>query len=145
MILMAGMTVPGDVPKEGMGEIEERLDLHGEWEGVMIRRKEILPVRYAEGEIIFTLKPGHVSMVRATFTEVGPGRLTVGVGQMLQAIYHTSEDRNRVTICISLKGDASPPSSFKANHEQQLLILHRVKSTKPSPVQQPPVKLQPLK
>lgn len=33
MILAVGMTVPGDVPKEGMGEIEERLDLSGKWEG----------------------------------------------------------------------------------------------------------------
>lgn len=33
MILTAAIVVPGDVPEKVLGEIEQRLDLSGEWEG----------------------------------------------------------------------------------------------------------------
>ena len=34
MVLMAAMTVPGNGPEKVSGEVEKRLDLRGEWEGV---------------------------------------------------------------------------------------------------------------
>jgi hypothetical protein len=141
MVLAAGM-VTGDGTGAGRvsGETAEpqRLDLNGEWRGVLKTRNNEYEVEYrGEGGWSCWLRPkGELPMCfDLRFTDEGRGRLQVTDRWQLQwwtnepglGIYKREGDR--LTICYRNAGEGRP-TSFRTGDGQDLLILRRVKLAK---------------
>src|SRR5262249_54447851 len=107
MVLMAAMAVPGNGPEKVSGEVEQRLDLRGEWEGhcfYMSDKGDSPPVH-------FTCKEPRILIGEDCFVEgielvdEGQGRVkitrTAGVlnQQPSNGIYR--HDGNRLLMCFS--------------------------------------------
>ena len=136
MILAAGMTVPGDVPKEAMEEIEQGLDLRGRWEGFLFMGDKRKPWEVAivigsekkQGVASFDLR---LLLLLGRVVDEGKGRFRASdkyaVLEDILGIYQ--QDGDRLMICYR---DASKgwPTSFLSCKDQSLVILHRVKPAK---------------
>jgi len=126
MILAAGMTVPGDVPKEVSGEIEQGLDLRGEWEGTLDngRKAKTMSVHLSGTRIRFTNDDESVSYDHRIVDE---GKNKLRFNDKLPGIYR--QDGARLNICYRCDGKGRP-TSFRGGDGQVLLSLHRVKPRK---------------
>jgi hypothetical protein len=125
MILTTAMAVPGDVPEKVSGEVEERLDLSGEWEGTLRNYDGVRSrFRWSKGEMVVR----HAQMkdalvVRASFTDEGRCRVRLRMDDDIYlGIYRQEGDR--ITTCFS---DKQYPERFCLSKTQFLIILHRVK------------------
>jgi uncharacterized protein (TIGR03067 family) len=137
MALMAAMAVPGNGPEKVSEEVEQRLDLRGEWEGVFVDRdgKE----QHGKlGGAFFQTENAWVLL--GTIKDEGNGKFRFSVPDCPAwfdepGIYR--QDGGRLTLCwhnpsIWHKewGSKPRPSRFKWGDDQCLLILHRVKPGK---------------
>ncbi len=126
MILAAGMTVPGDVPKEATEEIEQRLDLNGEWEGTWDNgRKTKSPIVHLSGTRISFSEDDAAFSFEHRIVDEGGNKLRFNDNR--PSIYR--QDGDRLDICIRWHGKGRP-TSFRGGDGQVLLILHRVKPGK---------------
>jgi hypothetical protein len=134
MILTAAMVVPGDGPKMESGEIEQGLDLSGEWEGLWIddegiRRKAKLSLSECrlEGERLPGQPLGDIerTLVFLGITDEGAGRICLRDSYL--GIYCRDGCDHLICFRDNRKGR---PTSFRGGDDQNLLILHRVKPRK---------------
>jgi hypothetical protein len=129
MVLMAGMAVPGNGPEKVSGEVEQRLDLHGEWEGVIEAAEQGIfgSIRFADGKIY---RAGcEAAMSRCEITDEGNGQLHLTISTIAYiGIYR--RERDELLIAFRNTEDRKRPTTFQADGEQGLLILHRVKRDK---------------
>jgi hypothetical protein len=131
MILAAGMAV-GNGPEKVSGEMEERLNLSGEWEGELYHAcGTSFTVSYQGGTLIAT-NGEQVETMHVQFIDEGNGKLRgteKGKGDAL-GIYKW--ERQSLILCIGLSGRPRP-SSFQQDDEHSLLILRRVKARQMTP------------
>jgi hypothetical protein len=127
MILVAGLTVPGDVPKEVSWEVEERLDLSGKWEGNVSHQEGISIDAFLEGgrlvEWAFWMMNDPTTAVSYQVSISGdvPGRFRLTLnGERYVGIYKRSSDA--VILCYRLAGRGYP-TSFRVGNGQHLLTL----------------------
>jgi hypothetical protein len=131
MILAAGMAV-GNGPEKISGETEQRLDLRGEWEGFWWEDSDSVGLaEWSEGTIVGRFGHGHFRFLHwGWIKNEGNGRCLVerfrGDREVL-GIYH--QDGDRLVFCIGRTG-LGRPTSFTADEDRHLLILHRVKRRK---------------
>jgi hypothetical protein len=131
LVLAAGMTIPGDVPKEVSWEVEQGLDLRGQWEGVWY-----WPCGMNDNMTLCrgTLTLGACGPLRTSnIVDEGGGLCRLSAhGWVMPGIYQQQSDR--VIICFrrmySREDKDKRPTSFQRTSEQHLLILHRVKPAK---------------
>ena len=111
------------------GEVEQGLDLRGEWEGLLWKEqgdfiwvgyRDLVGVKglsYREGELDYRR--------RFNVVDEGNGMLRATLGRVERlGIYQRQSDR--VIICLR-DAENGRPTSFKGGDGQSLLILHRVK------------------
>jgi hypothetical protein len=130
MILTTAMTVPGNGPEMVSGEMEQRLDLRGEWEGSLDSGAALIyKANLRENRLVGRRGIGSIQFPRFLVEEDGKGtiRATLGSGRVVKGIYRWEGDR--VLICFRWS-DSLRPTSFRADNLQWLLILHRVKPRK---------------
>jgi hypothetical protein len=136
MILAAAMTVPGDGAEKVSAEIaaSQPLDLRGEWNGVWETGRVNYAVKHlVEGEAcsyqqIPKGRWGPAYLI-PKFVDEGVGRLRLQWVEDGPCLGIYKQDGERLTICFrdARKGR---PQSFRTDHGQNLLILHRVKPSK---------------
>ena len=132
MVLTAAMAVPANGPEKVSGEVEQGLDLRGEWEGLLWKEqgdfiwvgyRDLVGVKglsYREGELVYRR--------RFNVVDEGNGMLRATLGRMERlGIYQRQSDR--LIICLR-DAENGRPTSFKGGNGQHLLILHRVKPRK---------------
>jgi hypothetical protein len=125
MVLMAAMAVPGNGPENVSREVEQRLDLSGEWEGIYTTDKEqTLRVHLNRYRVRLENDDCDFAFDNSMVDE-GRGRLRF---QGLLGIYQ--QDEERLIICLGRIGTHERPTSFRIGNGQSLLILHRVKPRK---------------
>jgi hypothetical protein len=132
-----GMAVPGIGPEKVSGEVEQGLDLRGEWEGTHQRplgKPVAVRLRHTShlGWVLrATHRIGGKNVVElrplGTVTDEGKGCLKIGNGNTLLGIYKW--DGESLLICYR-SVEVSRPTSFHARDDQTLLILRRVKPGK---------------
>ena len=131
MILTAAMTVPMNGPEKVSGEIEQRLDLRGEWEGTWQDATTGKGGVKAKAEMLaddfYCAKEPNLTFFRG-FAEpydegAGKMRFELEAGDML-GIYQ--QDGDRVILCLG-EVSGTRPDSFQVRKRRILLILHRVK------------------
>jgi hypothetical protein len=133
MVLMAGMAVPGNDPnpEKVTGEVEQGLDLSGEWEGTSTDGIAMGEVRLVKDKGKATV---HNPAVRAygrfgfKVVDEGGGRLRILIGERESLGIYRYQDDDHVIICVSQHG--LRPQSFCCGDGQELTILHRVKPRK---------------
>ena len=132
MILAAGMTVPSIGPEKVSGEIEERLELSGKWEGNVSHHEGISISALLEGGRLVEWEwlgngPRIAVSYQVSISGV-PGRFRLILnGERYVGIYKRSSDT--VILCYRLAGRGYP-TSFRAGDGQHLLTLRRVKPRK---------------
>jgi hypothetical protein len=130
MVLMAAMAVPGNGPEKVLGEVEQRLDLRGQWEGMVSHIEgKLLTARLGDG-ILFELDGSTLAwgFDGWEFSDEGAGRFRLLLSGMgYQGIYKW--EGNRVTLSYRPNG-IGRTTSFRAGDGQHLIILHRVKPRK---------------
>ena len=127
IVLMAAMAVPGNGPEMVSGELEQGLDLSGEWEGTLA----------------YESKVNHVTLNDFTLVEFQWSRLSISnlkVQDEGQGRFHGIEGRFRYVGIYEWRGETlilcyreaskGRPTSFQARDAQYVLILHRVKPLK---------------
>jgi hypothetical protein len=132
LVLATAMVVPGSGPEKVSGEMEQGLDLRGEWEGVWKSDTDEYEVHQIGGKGAWSYrrlprgKRGPIYLTPDVADE-GKGRLRLMWGVPCLGIYE--QDGDCVTICFrdARKGR---PTSFRAGDGQHLLIIHRVKPHK---------------
>lgn len=125
MILTATMAVVGNGPEKVSDEVEQRLDLKGEWEGTWNTHlgKRFL-IRLTPTE--FHLDNGETTgVLRYPMSDEGNGKLRFR-GRL--GIYQ--QDGDRLLICLAKTRTNQRPTSFRIDEGQHLLLLHRVKLRK---------------
>lgn len=134
MILATGMTVPGIGPEKVSGEIEQRLDLRGKWEGYhFLLGGEFCRVKLQGEELRVELSDGRYVTHEIEFTDKGRGsvHIILAVGGVVtfryRGVYRYEGDR--LVICYGKPG-ISKDTSFSAEIGQHFLIIRRVKSGK---------------
>jgi uncharacterized protein (TIGR03067 family) len=129
MIVTAAMVVPGDMPEKVSGEMEERLDLRGEWEGRWWPNKDAsLEVTLRDGSIQLSDKSRPSLPVVFKIIDEAEGVLHVQYdASRHHGIYKW--DNDRLVLCLR-EANKGRPTSFQARDGQQLFILHRVKPRK---------------
>jgi hypothetical protein len=124
MILTAAMVVPGDVPEKVSGEMEQGLDLSGEWEGTITYGGEAKDVVMLDFTLI-EFEWSRVYLSNWKVQDEGQGRFRlIEVFRPYIGIYEWRSDC--LALCYA-KADIGRPTSFQASDGQILLILHRVK------------------
>jgi hypothetical protein len=136
MILATTMAVPADGQKKVSGEIAEPqrqpLDLKGQWKAVVywkgrvIKGQATLSVCWKFNVRVSQPKPGEDEFFRiGTAIDEGNGKLHIGPFAN-PGIYE--QDGDQLRICFS--DGQWRPTAFRADEEQTLLVLHRVKFRK---------------
>jgi hypothetical protein len=125
MVLMAAMPVPGSGPEKVLGEVEQGLDLRGEWEGTWDNHGgKTMRVKLTEDKIHMNTGAVIIS-VKNSIIDEGNGKLHYeGVLGLYQ------QDGERLLICLGFPGTNQRPKSFQKDEWKNLLILHRVKPGK---------------
>ncbi len=128
MILAVGMVV-GDGLGKVSGEIEERLDFSGEWEGKLLHAcGTSFTVSYQGGTLIAT-DGVRVETMHVQFIDERNGKLRgIELGKRDGLGIYKWEKRSLI-LCFGLSGKPRP-SSFQQDDEHSLLILRRVKPAK---------------
>ena len=131
LVLMAAVTASG--PEMVSGEVEQRLDLSGVWEGSWQEYGRSPLVRVQRMEV----KNGSVRLITTAFRGlsrvevINEGdcrvRLTWFATEYL-GIYQQKGDR--VVLCLRRVRRGGFPTSFVAGDDQELYTLHRVKPRK---------------
>jgi hypothetical protein len=128
MVLMAAMAVPGNGPEKVSVEIEQGLDLTGEWEGVWLDSKGGTKVRLQDGELFLRPMPCTILLIPFSVKSAGKRQLQLKInGSSHRARYRCEDDR--VVICYSEVGEKCP-DSMRLDKGREFLILHRVKPGK---------------
>lgn len=135
MILTATMVVPASGPEKVSGEVEQRLDLSGDWEGsVCTEEGRIVPAYFESlgdnwyGLILGEDRKALKGLLLGEIVDEGSGRLHAKLEKRIRlGIYE--QNRGKLTICLTRPG-ASRPCVLQGGNGQTLLILHRVKSRK---------------
>jgi hypothetical protein len=124
MALAASMAV-GSGPAAVSSEVEQSLDLSGEWEGTF-RNSEgaCLLVRFGGGKLDM---PGD-GKFPCTFTDEGEGRVRVRVDD--EALHGIFEQSGHRVVCCLADTEDPRPTAFQLTKGRVLLILHRVKPRK---------------
>ncbi|HEY7428473.1 MAG TPA: hypothetical protein VH682_29845 [Gemmataceae bacterium] len=135
MFLMAGMVIPGNGPEKVSGEVEQRLDLSGAWEGTIqgyFEHHDKSAVRCVDGQVYVMHPTRNTVLDKYLALDEGRGRVRMKwdsnewLGDWL-GIYRQGSDH--VAICIG--GDpGNRPTELKPEDGQCLIILHRVKPRK---------------
>jgi len=128
LVLTAAMAVPGNGPAPVSAEMEERLDLRGEWEGKFWDYESRVHKAKLRGECLLLERPNEQGRYRWEFTDEGGGKGRVRwTADDYLSIYRQEGDG--ITICYRLASKGRPPS-FRTGDGHFLLILHRVKPRK---------------
>ena len=135
MVLMAGMVVPGNGPEKVSGEVEQRLDLCGEWKGTweddegVVMRAFVSPAeRGVDGVSILGTTDRRFRYIPVyALIDEGHGRLQMTANCGYFGIYKV---RNDIIVIAFRLADEGYPVSFRGGNGQNLLILHRVKPRK---------------
>jgi hypothetical protein len=129
MLLVVAMAVPGNGPEKESGEIEQRLDLSGEWRGTSPTYDYVVVVIVNSGllDLFGTIMPDTFDW---RFVDECNGKCHVIRPRLgtLPGIYESRQDQ--VFILLRLDPLKARPSSFTDNEDAILLILHRVKPSK---------------
>jgi hypothetical protein len=129
MVLTAAMAVPGNGPEKVSGEVEQGLDLRGEWEGTWRNPGwpgEADDLIYLSGtKFSISVKGSPFISFYHTIVDEGDNKLRFSEG--LAGIYR--QDGGRITICLRA-ADKGRPTDFQAGNGQHLITLHRVKPRK---------------
>lgn len=138
MVFTAAMAVPGSGPGAVCGEMEQRLDLRGEWEGTL---KSAWGDTHPTRLVMKALRSGVTLYLgeRTAEDRYFLGTLTdEGGGSQRRAVLAVREGEAPLYIIYEQEGDYlticwrrwERPCSFRAGNNQDLLILHRVKPRK---------------
>jgi hypothetical protein len=136
MVLMAAMAIPGNGPEMVSAEMEQGLDLRGDWEGTCKTsdgtdwEAQLHFPRFSTRRGHLTLTAGGALNFQAvTLTDEGAGRLRItwSDGVIFPGIYEQQDDR--AVICFS-RAERGYPTEFRGGDGQHLLILRRVKPRK---------------
>jgi len=128
MILAVAMVVPGSGPEKVSGEMEQGLDLCGEWKGTFRHRDGDVGRAHLSAGWLNLKMPTSVSVASWRTVNEGEGKLQIELGlEDYLGIYH--RDSDRVTICFR-NVRSGYPRSFDIGDGQYLLILHLVKPRK---------------
>jgi hypothetical protein len=128
MILTAVLVVPGDVPERESCEVEQGLDLRGDWEGTIIykdNRTDCVTLAHCR---LIVWSWSSVDLRSWKMREEGRGKFRVVFDlRDYLGIYEWRGDT--VVLCIRPMSKGRP-MSFQAGDGRTLLILHRVKPRK---------------
>lgn len=130
VVLTAAMAVPGNGPEMVSAEMEQGLDLRGEWEGWLDNGAGLIyTANLKENRLVARRGVGSIQFPRFLVKEDGKGtiQVTLGSGRVIKGIFRYEGDG--VLICIRPDGNGRP-KSFQADDNQFLVILHRVKPRK---------------
>jgi hypothetical protein len=136
MVLMAGMAVPGNGPKKVSGEVEQGLDLSGEWKGVCRYRNpgeetKSAEVHLKDGKLHLKLPSGFSATFLYAVIDEGGGKFCLGLDyRSYVGIYKW--ERDHIVLCIR-SPNLGYPVVFEPKGDQNLqnlYILHRVKPGK---------------
>jgi hypothetical protein len=126
LALAAGMAF-GDGPEAVSEEMEQRLDLSGEWEGSwMAFNGRLFEAKVGDGLVESNAEPDLLSFRVADVTDEGGGRLRIARANGLDDLGVYRNDGNRLIICYGW-AKKGYPTSFRAGGSQSLLVLRRVK------------------
>ncbi len=126
LVMAAGMAIPGDVPREAMEEIEQGLDLRGQWEGRLGIEPGSTPVAsYKDGRLTVIRPDGPCSVAMKVIDEGGGKCRCRLAGQEVLGIYQWQGEQ--LVLCIGRH--EKRPATFQIE-DGLLLILHRVKPSK---------------
>ena len=135
MVLMAGMAVPGNGPDKVSAEVEERLDLSGEWEGTLRSdKRQVCPVIIDDGTskrcgfpALTTIHRSHAVNARFEVIEARDGKIRAKYCcDLCLGIYRW--EANQLVICI--RDVEEEPLESLAADGQIVITLHRVKPGK---------------
>lgn len=126
MILAAGMVL-SDGPERVSGEMEQGLDLRGEWEGALSDNTGITKTTVRRTSLVLHLDRGLTSLSWEVEDE-GQGKLRMRFnGARYLGIYHQEGDR--LIICFGCP-NGPRATSLRTEHYQHLFTLHRVRPSK---------------
>jgi hypothetical protein len=132
MVLMAAMAVPGNGLEMVSAEMEERLDLSGEWEGTWwLPEGQVYPATMDNRLLFGDAFPPHEGAIffrTPSFRDEGIGKFRIepkDTNSRWLGIYEQHE--GHLLLCFGEDGEQRP-RSFRGGDGQHLLILHRVKS-----------------
>lgn len=126
MILTAAMADPGNGPDRVSAEMEQGLDLSGEWEGTWeFHRRESFRIKLTPTE--FHIDKGESTAILRNPIIFDEGKNKLRLRGSL-GIYQ--QDGDRLLICVGGAGINQCPTSFRIGDGQSLLSLHRVKPRK---------------
>ena len=130
IILTAAIAIPGNGPDMVSGEIEQGLDLHGQWKGTWVYEDGVCydaDTDESRSLIGFT---GNMmtSLELSDIIDEGRGKCRMkwfwSEDGWCRGIYR--QDGDRLTICFCDRRGPRP-TSFRAAKGQHLLVLRRVK------------------
>jgi hypothetical protein len=133
LVLAAGVTAPGDAPEKAMGEVmpPQPFDLLGEWDVTWKCGNGKTGTGSLTQRFLFASTPGgaeFVNLFPKDFTDEGDGKVQMNwAGGRACGIYKYSDDS--FFICWRYPGNGRP-TAFRAERNQDLLILRRVKPSK---------------
>ncbi len=130
MVLAAGMAVGSGL--EGVSaEVELPLDLHGEWEGlVMDAPNKVFGAALADGELGRGYPWGWEEVPYLTFTDEGAGRFRVRTRPGLVRLGLYRQEGEHLVFCLGPYDGQRPTSFAPIRYQQTLFMLHRVKPGK---------------
>ena len=128
MILMAGIAV-GDGPKKDRGEVEQRLDLSGEWKGTWVDDAgNVWETEQQKRMLAGHFKGTLMWLQLSEIVDEGKGKFHMDWGaREYVGIY---KQKGGVLIMSYRAKRHGYPSSFEGGDGSYLLILHRVKLRK---------------
>jgi hypothetical protein len=130
LVLAAGVVSSG--PEVVSGEVEQRLDLRGKWEGTWVTPSDVAPYKVIieKNQFRWFYPDGDGGCVYWDASDEGTGRLRItwhhasGLG----GIYR--QDGDRLLICFRI-GEGRPTDfRFGRNPDQCVLTLRRIKPGK---------------
>jgi hypothetical protein len=125
LVLMLAMVVPANGPEKVSAEMEQGLDLRGEWEGVYCYEGYAPSDFWLDGRSVGPR--GEISTSPFELVDEGEGRLRLTWADRYLGIYRQEGDQ--LMICFR-NVEEGRPTSFRTGDGQTLLILHRVKPRK---------------
>ena len=134
MVLMVALAVPGNEPEKVSGEVEQRLDLSGEWEGTyQVAQVYKVPAGIRNDRLWrdgrgACRRNGVIVGVPYVLLDEGKGNLRLKWhGFHYIGIYR--QDGDTVLICFR-EYFRGRPTEFRSGSEQHLFTFHRVKPLK---------------
>jgi len=128
VLTLAAMVVPGNGPETVSGEMEQALDLRGEWVGYEWDEwRTIWAMEVRRGEL-----SGRSLLDNALFFPVLFQMVDEGGGKLrfLDRLGIYQQDGERLIICLGRFAIHEHPKFFRGGEGQELLILRRVKPRK---------------